>query len=76
MKKTLPIFLFCSVLIISACSDEHDTKTARMGEDMNTTQKTTVLSPQLQAIEKAKGVEKMINDTARKHREELDQSTK
>lgn len=63
MNIVIRCFVFCSIILLVNCSDN---------EAQNSASKKTVIDNQLQAMEKAKGVEQQILDSAAKQREQID----
>ncbi|WP_198264788.1 hypothetical protein [sulfur-oxidizing endosymbiont of Gigantopelta aegis] len=60
--------IFAAYLLV-ACSDEHQANNEHMKQN------SSILNSQMQALEKAKGVEQLVNDHAEEQRQEIDQAS-
>jgi hypothetical protein len=72
MKKLSKVYFIVPIIFLSACSDEHNANEHQSSEGhMN--QNTPILKSQMQAIEKAKGVEQLMNNRVQTQLQEIDQ---
>ena len=67
MKITSVLTLALMGILLSACGESKQEKTVQA--------KTTILDPQIQALNKAKGVEALLQENTKKRLQELDQQT-
>ncbi|NRB40647.1 MAG: hypothetical protein HRU20_19630 [Pseudomonadales bacterium] len=67
MKLTSVLTLALIALLLSACGEKKQDKPVQA--------KTTILAPQIQALNKAKGVEALLQENTKKRLQELDQQT-